>query len=87
MKNKIINVLEKQKISSQKGWMILFDKERLIMYSGKMVWEERHHALNALIRSVKDMTKYPTTRENNIAMQDYIKELILNGRIEIVETC
>jgi hypothetical protein len=85
MENDILEALEKQKISSQQGWKIYFDKERLIMYSGKMVWEERHHALNALIRSCKDMTKYPTTRENNIAMQDYIKQLVLDGRIEFIK--
>lgn len=83
MKEEIITVLEQQKISSKKGWIILFDGERLIMNSGKLIWDERHHALNALIRSLKDLTGYPTTQKNNIELQEVTKQLILDGRIKI----
>lgn len=83
MKDKLISCIQQQTISSKEGWIILFDGERLVMNSGKLIWKERHHALNALIGSIKDISNYSRTRENNIEMQEIVKQLVLEGRIEI----
>lgn len=50
---KILEKLKQLKISSKPGYRIYFNKELLVMNSGKFVWAKKGEAKNALIGSLK----------------------------------
>lgn len=85
MKKDILKALNGKKISSKKGWIVLFDNERLVMNSGKLIWDKKQHASNALLHSIKDVTRLRSTLYNNLALHEYVKELEQEGRIKYQE--
>ena len=80
-RDKIITELEQLKISSKPGYRIYFNKELLVMNSGKFVWAKKGEAKNALIGSLKYTLGYHEYYEYKT--YENIEELIEEGIIKI----
>ena len=81
MKDKITTELEKLKISSKPGYRIYFNKELLVMNSGKFVWAKKGEAKNALIGSLKYTLGY---REYyDLKTHEVLEEWLDSGLIKI----
>jgi len=81
VRNEIVRQLKELEISSKSGYRVYFNKELLVMNSGKFVWNKSGEAKNALIGSLKYTLGYKDYYE--CKTYEELEQLIKIGVIKI----